>query len=76
MAASLTVTPASVAQIAQALGTPIRDEAQLVLLIADFRERLAENTSAATTPALPMRTTWERLSTPSPASRGRSNQTT
>ncbi len=42
MAASLTVTPASVAHIAQALGTPIRDEAQLVLLIADLRERFGQ----------------------------------
>jgi hypothetical protein len=41
MAASLTITPVSVAHMAQALRTPIRDEAQLVLLIADLGERFS-----------------------------------
>ena len=38
MAASLTVTPTSVARIAQVLGTPIRDEAQL-----DLSSRISAN---------------------------------
>jgi hypothetical protein len=42
LAASLTVTPASVAHIAQVLEAPIPDEAQLVLLIADLRERFGQ----------------------------------
>ena len=41
MAASLTITPVSVAHMAQALRTPIRDEAQLVSLVADLGERFS-----------------------------------
>jgi hypothetical protein len=41
MAASLTITPASVAHMAQALRTPIRDEVHLVSLVADLGERFS-----------------------------------
>ncbi len=42
MIASLTITPASVAHMAQALQTPIRNEEQLVSLVADLGQRLGE----------------------------------
>jgi hypothetical protein len=41
MIASLTIASASVAQMAQALHTPIRDEQQLVSLVADLSQRLS-----------------------------------
>jgi hypothetical protein len=42
MIAGLTITPASVALMAQALQTPIRNEEQLVSLVADLGQRLGE----------------------------------